>query len=167
MRASHKESGRMGHAGRKHVQRPSTGQIVAEAQLRHERLSGRTSENTGREWRLCTFQELFSHIFIQQIHTEHMAHARNCARYCQFSRNKAGVIPAVSKLSFWSSKFCREEFLVASKHSFNFVACCQAAHFGVYSALPGPTCSLGQQTPQSCFLTESGCLARHSCLLSQ
>lgn len=58
MRASHKESGRMG------VRRGSIckGQVQDRSwqKLRHERLSGRTSENTGGEWRLCTFYELFS-----------------------------------------------------------------------------------------------------------
>lgn len=58
----------------------------------------------------------FSHRFIAQTCTEHMSHAQNCARYCRFSRNKAGTIPAVSKLSLQRSKFCREEFLVAKEH---------------------------------------------------
>lgn len=153
-----RESGR---GGGQEEQRPRAGGTTAEVEDGPAGPHRTPVENRV----LAYFYERSSHTFISQICTEHMAYATGLYQALQIQQEQSRYDPCSCK-SF-QQILQRGTASWMRIYSLNFVTCCPTARFGVWSALPEAICVLGEQTPQSFFLTKSGSLAQHRSSLSQ
>jgi len=115
---------------------------------------------------LHTFRSvLVAHLFHKSVRSTQHMHWTVPGTTDQQEQNRQG--PCTRKALMPANSLQRGTASWMRIQSLNFVTCCQTTHFGVWSALPEATCALGEQNPQSSFLTKSGSLAQRCSLLSQ